>query len=142
RPDATAETFAAFQEQGWTNSGTLANPALAVQLAQAAAAYTDPLGHTTTLRPDWRGQGLTVQATDPAGNVTTDDRDANGLATATIDRLNRVTLVSYDGKGNAITITPPNLTTDQYTYNGFAEPTTHTDALNHTTTTTYDAHGN
>ena len=52
------------------------------------------------MRPDWNGQGLTDQSTDALGNVATFDRDANGLATVAIDRLNRIDQYTYDTKGN------------------------------------------
>ena len=142
RPDGSAEKFVADQEAGWTNSGTALSPAAATLLAQAASSYTDPLGNVTQSYPDWRGQGLTNQSVDALGDVTTADRDANGLATITIDQDNRVTQTSYDGSGNPVTITYPGLNTDHYTYNGFSEPLTHTDGNGHTTSYTYDGNGN
>jgi len=143
RPDGTAESFVAYQERGWTNTGTVASPTLATQLAEARGSHTDPNGHTTDLRSDWRGMGLTDQATDPDGNVATWDRDANGLATVAVDRVNRVTLSAYDAKGNVTQVTRPDLKSDLYgTYNGFAEPASHTDPNGHTATYTYDGNGN
>src|SRR5262249_53058620 len=79
RPDSTTETFAADQARGWTNSGTSGSPAAATLLAEARATDTDPNGNVTDLRPDWNGQGLTNVAVDALGNVTTYDRDSNGL---------------------------------------------------------------
>ena len=38
--------------------------------------------------------------------------------------------------------TYPDGNTDQYTYNSDSEPLTHTDANGHTTSYTYDSHGN
>ena len=74
--------------------------------------------------------GLTSQTTDALGNVTTDDRNANGLATITIDPLNRITQDAYDSKGNVTKITNPDGTTVTYgTYNSFAEPASMTDEL-------------
>ena len=142
RPDSTVEAFTAYQERGWTNSGTSGSPAAATLLAEARSTYTDPLGNVTDLRPDWNGQGLTGQAADASGNVTTYDRDANGLATIAVDRLNRISQYAYDSHGNVTTLTYADGNKDQYTYNGFAEPTTHTDANNHTTSYTYDGNGN
>ena len=67
--------------------------------------------------------GLTNQETDALGNVSTMDRDANGLATITIDPLNRITQDAYDSNGNVTKITYPDGTTTTYgTYNSFAEP--------------------
>ena len=60
--------------------------------------------------------------------MTTIDRDANGLATITVDRINRITQQAYDSKGNVTKITYPDLTTTTYgTYNSFAEPASMTD---------------
>ena len=142
RPDASAQTFLSYQERGWTNSGTSGSPAPATLLAEAAATYTDPLGNLTQLRPDWDGLGLTNQAVDPSADVTTSDRDANGLATIMIDQDNRITQYAYDGSGNPVTITYPAGNTDRFTYNAFSEPLTHTDGDGHTTSFTYDSGGN
>jgi len=142
RPDNSAEVFRSSQEAGWTNSGTSGSPAPATLLAESVARYTDPLGNVTELRPDWNGQGLTNQVTDAGGNVSTRDRDANGLATVTIDNLNRVNRYTYDSNGKPVTITYPAGNTDHFTYNSFSEPTTYTDGNGHTTTLTYDSGGN
>jgi YD repeat-containing protein len=84
RPDSTSQAFSSYQEQGWTNSGTSGSPAAATLLAEAASNSTDPNGNTSQMRPDWLGLGTTGQATDALGNVTTYDRDSNGLATVVI----------------------------------------------------------
>ena len=101
RPDSTTQAFSAYQEQGWTNSGTSGSPAPAILLAESASNSTDPNGNLSQMRPDWYGLGLTAQATDAMGNVTTNDLDSNGLATATIDQLDRVTLYEYDSLGTS-----------------------------------------
>ena len=142
RPDNTVETFRAYQESGWTNTGTSLSPAAATLLAEATANYTDPLNNQTQLLMDWNGEGLTNTAVDASGNVSTNDRDINGLATVAIDRDNRVTQKTYDSLGNPVTITYPAGNTDHYTYNSFSEPLTHTDGNGNTTSYTYDAHGN
>ena len=143
RPDSTNETFLADQVQGWTNSGTSGGPATSVLLAEASTVYTNPLGNSTNYRPDWPGMGLTNQTTDALGNVSTVDRDSNGLATITIDPMNRVTQDAYDSKGNVTKITYADLSTTLYgTYNSFAEPASMTDQLGRTTTYTYDGNGN
>jgi RHS repeat-associated protein len=142
RPDSTAEEFSAYQEQGYNTTGTSGNPAPTVLLAEDAAHYTDPNGHTTLPRPDWYGLGTTGQMTDALGDVATYDRDANGLATIVVDRLNRISQYTYDSLGNMTEEVYPDGHTDQYTYNGFSEPLTHTDANGNTYTYTYDSHGN
>jgi len=142
RPDSTAQTFSAYQEQGWTNSGTSGSPAAATLLAESAANYTDPNSNLTQMRPDWYGLGLTGQSTDAMGNVSTYDLNSNGLATAAIDQLNRIAFYNYDSLGNMTKETYPDGNTDQYSYNSFSEPLTHTDANGHETYYTYDSHGN
>lgn len=142
RPDSTSETFIAYQERGYDTSGTSGSPAPALLMAEARASHTDPNSHTTELRPDWRGMGLTNTAHDPDGNVTTLDRDANGLPTITIDRLNRVSQDAYDAKGNVTTHTYPDLNQEVTTYNSFAEPMTVKNARGYTTSFTYDVKGN
>ena len=143
RADSTTEVFSPAQLQGWTNSGTSGSPASSVLLSEVGSIYTDPLGNTTTDSPDWRGMGLTNQETDALGNVSTMDRDSNGLATITVDPLNRITQDAFDSKGNVTKITYPDGSTTTYgTYNSFAEPSSVTDQLGRITTFTYDAHGN
>jgi RHS repeat-associated protein len=142
RPDGTNQTFVSDQEQGWTNSGTSGSPATATLLAASASTYTDPNGNTTAMRPDWLGLGVVGQTTDALGDVVTNDLNSNGLATVTIDGLNRISQFTYDSLGNPVTITYPDLTTDHYTYNSDSEPLTYTDGNGHTTSYTYDSHGN
>jgi RHS repeat-associated protein len=141
-PEQASEESSAFQEQGWTNSGTAANPAPATLLAASAASFTDPNGNLNLVRPDWYGLGQPGQTTDALGNVTTNDLNSNGLATVTIDRLNRITQNQYDTHGNLTEQINPDGTTEQTTYNSFAEPLTSTDENGDTTTNTYDIHGN
>ncbi len=113
RPDATTQTFSAFQEQGWTNSGTSGSPAAGTLLAESAANYTDPNGNLTQMRPDWYGLGTTGQVTDALGDVTTNDVNSSGLATVVIDRLNRISQYQYDSLGNVTQQTYPDGSTDQ-----------------------------
>jgi RHS repeat-associated protein len=141
--NSTTETFSAAQEQGWTNSGTSGSPAAATLLAEVGSTFTDALSEVTTLRPDWRGMGLTDQSVDALSNVSTYDRDANGLATIAIDPMDRITQYAHDSKGNVTKITYPDLSTVTYgTYNSFAEPASMTNQLGGITTYTYDSHGN
>jgi YD repeat-containing protein len=142
RPDATTQTFTAYQERGYNTSGTSGSPAPAILLAEARASSTDPRAYTTDLRMDWRGLGLVEQMTDPALYVATSDRDANGLATISVDRLNRISLDKYDSNGNVLTHTYADGNTEAFTYNGFSEPLTDTDARGNTRSYSYDGHGN
>ncbi len=146
RPDSSTEEFFPGQEAGFTNSGTSGGGTAAVLLATSASTYTDPNSNTTSVLPDWNGQGLTNVAVDPLGNVASFDRIGSGasmgLATVTIDRLNRIDKYTYDSKGNITQHTYPDLNYDQYSYNSFAEVTQFTDANNHVYTYDYDSHGN
>ena len=141
-PDLATEEFSAFQEQGWTNSGTSGSPAPAMLFGAAVASYTNPNGNTTAIRPDWYGLGTTGVAVDALGDVSTDDVNSNGLPTISIDPLNRITTFSYDSHGNLTGDTYADGTSDAYTYNSFAEPLTSTNAAGYTTHYTYDGNGN
>jgi RHS repeat-associated protein len=142
RPDGTTETFVPYQERGYNTTGTSGSPAPATLLAESRATHTDPNSHTTDLRSDWGGLGLTNQATDPDGNVTSLDLNSNGLAAVAVDRLNRIDQYTYDSNGNVTNHTYPDLNSDQYTYNSFPEPLTHTDPNSHITSYVYDGNGN
>ena len=143
RADSTTQKFSAAEEQGWTNTGTSGSPATPTLLALVGSTATDPLGNVTTSRPNWSGFGLTNQTVDALGNVTTVDRNANGLATITIDPMNRITQDAYDTKGNVTKVVKPDGSTVAYgAYNSFAEPSSTTDELGRITTYTYDSHGN
>ena len=110
-------------------------------LAESATTYTDPNGNAYQMRPDWWGLGQLGQATDPYGNVSANDLNANGLPNVSIDALERITQYNYDSLGNPTKITYPDLTNDQYTYNSYSEPLTHTDGNGHTTSYTYERNG-
>jgi len=142
RPDASTEEFSAFQEQGWTNSGTSGSPAPVALLAASAATYTDPNGNVTSLRPDWYGLGMPGVAVDALGDVATDDLNSSGLPIVAIDQVNRISQYTYDSKGNITTYTYPDLSTNYYTYNTDSEPLTFTNENNYVTSYTYDGHGN
>ena len=102
RPDSTSESFTNDQEAGWTNSGTSLSPAPSTLLAVAASSYTSPNSNTTSVQPDWMGMGLPGNVIDPLGNDQLYDRDANGLATVTVDQVNRNVQYAYDSKGNPV----------------------------------------
>ncbi len=97
RPDSTTESIAPYERQGWVapGSGTIGSPAAPTLLAVAAASYTDPNAHTTTLRSDWYGLGQTAEAVDALGDVATTDINAKGMATVAIDPLNQISQFSY-----------------------------------------------
>ncbi|WP_337175134.1 RHS repeat-associated core domain-containing protein [Paludisphaera sp.] len=142
RPDLTTEAFTPYQAQGLGTSTNSASPGPATLMAEAVAKYVDPRGYARDLRPDWTGMGLVNQKTDPDGYVSTSYRDANGLATVAIDRLNRATRFAYDSKGNVVTLTYADRNSETFSYNGFSQVTAHTDARGKTTSYTYDVKGN
>ena len=142
-PESATEEFSAFQEQGWTNSGTSGSPAAATLFAAAAASYTDPNGNTTSILPDWYGLGTAGVTVDALGDVDTNDVNANGLVINSIDPLNRIDQYTYDSHGNVTAHTFPDGTSETYgTYNSFAEPASFTNAAVDTTYYTYDSNGN
>jgi RHS repeat-associated protein len=142
RPDSSSETFAGYQVRGYDTSGTSGSPAPAILLAEAAATHTDPRGNATDLRTDWRGLGVVNQLVDPDGYIATRNLDTNGLATVTIDRLNRISRDQYDSKGNVTKHTYPDDNTEEFAYNSFAQVTQHKNARGYFTTYTYDGEGN
>lgn len=142
RPDATTQAFKAYQVRGFDTTGTSGSPAPATLLAEARATHTDPRGNSSDVRLDWRGLGRPNQFTDPAGNVATADVDANGLATAVIDRINRISRYQYDSKGNVTKQTLPDGNYQDLTYNGFSQVTSIRNERGKFTTLTYDAEGN
>ncbi len=142
QPDGTTETFTNDQESGWTNTGTSGSPAAATLLAEATSTYTSPNGNTTTLRPDWAGLGQTGVQIDALGDVVTNDLNSNGLATVTIDQVNRVTSYVYDSHGNMGTEVYADGNYIAYTYNSDAEPLTYRNADGNTYNYTYNSGGN
>ena len=140
-PDSSTQLFSAYQEQGWTNSGTSGSPATATLLAQAVASYTDPNGYASQLAFDWMGLGQVVQSTDALGDVTTYDVSNLGLATVAIDPLDRITQFAYNSSGDVTEEIYPDGTDDTYTYNSDSEPLTSTNADGKTTTYTYNGNG-
>ena len=85
--------------QGWTNSGTSGSPAASVLLAEVGSIYTDPLGNVTTYQPRLARHGPDQSDDRRPGQRDHVDRNANGLATITIDPLNRITQDAYDSQG-------------------------------------------
>ena len=130
-------------DQHWHIHQHEATPAL---LAAATSSYTDPNGNVTNQLPDWNGQGLTNVYIDALGNVASYDRIATGqstgLATVTIDSVNRISQYVYNSQGEMTLLTNPDLTTEQYSYNSFSEATQYTDENGHVYTYTYDSKGN
>ncbi len=141
-PESASEQFSAFQEQGWTDSGTISSPTPATLFASAASSFTNPNGNTTSVLPDWYGLGTAGVTVDALGDIATNDVNANGLVVNNIDPLNRISQFGYDTHGNMTSHVFPDYTTETYTYNSYAEPLTYTNANNATSDFTYDSNGN
>ena len=151
RPDGSTEQFKALQLQALCDAGqcTAGGPGAALLAAEAVADYTDPRGNAWDTRLDWWGFGTTTQVTDPeaqasqpADHMTVYHRDSNGVMSQATDRLSRNHYFTLDAKGNPTKITNPDLTTRQFQYNSFSQPTQQTNELGKVTTATYDAAGN
>ena len=93
RPDSTSETFPTTRNRAGRTAG-LRSPAAATLLAQAGGTYKSPNGNATTIQPDWLGMGLAGNVIDALGDDQLFDRNANGLATVTVDQVNRNTQFS------------------------------------------------
>ena len=142
RADGTTQLVSADQEQGWTNSGTSGSPASATLLAEAATTYTTPNTNSIQFRPDWMGLGQARPGHRPVRGRDDQRPECQRLAECHGQRPQPDHQYDYDGLGNATTITYPDLTNDQYTFNRDSEPLTHTDGNGHTTSYSYDGHGN
>jgi hypothetical protein len=65
------------------------------------------LGNTSDFRADWRGLGLAGQTTDPDGNIASDNRDANGLATVRYTKGSRVDVEGSSKETSVLMGRPP-----------------------------------
>lgn len=152
-PDSTATGFAAAQEAGLVNpasgTGTSGSPA-SPYITQFAYGYiTDELSHQHIATFDRFGNPLI--STSALGFTTTVVRNANGQITQMTQPdpdgagalAAPVTSYTYDAKGNVTQITYPDSSYETWTYHSTLNvPLTHTDQRGHTTTNTYDSHGN
>jgi RHS repeat-associated protein len=110
------------------------------QLAQ----ITDPTGNTTSYQHD--AQGRKTQETDPLGNITKYTYDSDGyLLTTTKSRVvagqtqNLATTNTVDADGNVLSVTDPLGYVSQNTWTPQKLLSTQTDALGRVTKYTYDA---
>jgi len=110
---------------------------------------TDPAGKTTAFTYNARSQVATI--TDVRGKVTSYGYDAEGNLTSLVTPLGKTTTMGYDASGRMIWRTDPRGNTGganpenfrtHLTYNGFDQPVTVTDPLDHVTTHGYDPVGN
>ena len=126
-----------------TSGQTLSTPSAAV------GQYVDGLGKTWTFKTNRFGQ-VTV-ATDPLGNVTTQEYNADGqpirLTGADPDGsgslTSPITKYGYSSSGDLVVLYNPDLTSKSWTYSsGLHLPLTQTDEVSRVTTMTYDTYGN
>jgi RHS repeat-associated protein len=80
--------------------------------------------------------------TEPDGNATTYQYDADNRLTRETNAAGDVTTTTYDGVGNVITVTAPNLNVTTNTYNSLNRIIQVTDSVGLLSTSTYDPVGN
>src|SRR5487761_1699134 len=106
---------------------------------------TDANNNTTSLQTDVFGNPLV--ATDPYGNKTTWQRDANGLVTQLTEPppvpgdAAPVTNYTLDGMGNVTSATGAHPSYGTYVFNTFGEWTGFTNSQNDVWTRSFDTHG-
>jgi RHS repeat-associated protein len=98
---------------------------------------TDPVGNTTTLSYDARGN--LMQTTDARGNTTKFTRNGTGLVTAMQDAAGNVTNMTYDSLGNLVSLTNPLGQKGQLSYDGASRLIASLDALGRTSTLAYNS---
>lgn len=122
--------------------------------------FTDEIGSTSTVVRD--ELGLVSSVTDPLGNITKEEYDADSRPSKTIDPLGRATSTSYDsagrpilftdargfklvkeydGVGNLVSFKDKNGAETKYAYDANSRLLTTTDPLKKVTTATRDALG-
>lgn len=96
----------------------------------------DPSGVSTSRIYDDNSQLI---STTSAGTTRTNQFDAAGRVTASVDGLNRAVLSTYDAAGRLVTMTLPNGGVYSYGYDARGNRTRVTDPLNQTTLYRYDS---
>ncbi|MGC4013393.1 MAG: RHS repeat-associated core domain-containing protein [Luteolibacter sp.] len=90
----------------------------------------------------WDDQhGRMVKSTDPSGQVTTFEHDADNRVTRALIDGTQVVKNTYDGLGHRTEMLDVDAGKTTMTYNGFGEVASTKNARNQTTTTTYDSLG-
>jgi RHS repeat-associated protein len=122
--------------------GTSSNPAPVVRPAELIARFTDGNGHETRFTTDRFGDETTN--IDALGRQTTTERDIDSNATRITRPNGAVTSMTYDVRGNLLTLTEESITaTTRLTYEAtFNQITSVTDANGNATTVNYDVKGN
>ncbi|HUG89822.1 MAG TPA: Ig-like domain-containing protein, partial [Planctomycetaceae bacterium] len=151
--DLQTQGFTAWQTRGLPDlsvEGTPQNPAPLFYASSMLATVTDPLDRTSEYHFD--RFGFVTFYSDPLGNVTTWQRNSDGLATvltqpdadgagSTYSAL--VTQFQYDQNQNLTQITFADSTTQSWVFDtSLNQPTSFTDELGRTTDYTLSATGN
>ncbi len=128
-----------------TAAGTGGTPPAVILVENVQATTTDGNGKVTTYTVNPFGSPLT--ATDPLSQTTRTVYDSNNLPTQITRPNGSIVSMTYDTRGNRLTLTeqndPNGPATTTYTYEPvFNQVTSISDPLNHTTTIDHDAHGN
>jgi RHS repeat-associated protein len=121
--------------------GTRANPAPIIKSENASAFITDGQGNVTHFILDTFGH--VISQTDALGQITTTQRNTNGLPTRISRPNGAVTTMTYDSKGNLLTTTDPLGAVTTFTYEPiFNQVKTIRDPKGNITTINYDVNGN
>ncbi|HEV8719169.1 MAG TPA: tandem-95 repeat protein [Candidatus Binatia bacterium] len=145
RPGGETRSLVSAKLQGLPNAGigqgSPTNPAPIVTSENASVSSTDGRGNSHFFTLDSLGQVISQR--DALGQVTTIQRDANGLPTRIVRPNNAMTTMTYDSKGNLLTTTDPMGATTTFTYEPtFNQAKTIRDPKGNTTTINYDIKGN
>ncbi|MGH7194932.1 MAG: hypothetical protein ACREJM_15565, partial [Candidatus Saccharimonadales bacterium] len=141
-----ASTSAVSEQNYGYGSTSHTNPYAAVLTSSVVPSTTDANQNTSEYQSDPFGDPLSE--TDPYGNVTTIQRNSNGLPTQitltpqATGQQSPVTTISYDTMGNETSATGAQPTYGTWTYNTFGEWETFTDITGKEWVRTFDSHGN
>jgi RHS repeat-associated protein len=91
-----------------------------------------------TTQFSYDGASRPVATTDPLGNVSRIEYDANGSVTATVDALGRRTTMTYDSLGRLVATTFANGSTIATSYDANGNTSTETDPAGRVTSHVYD----
>jgi RHS repeat-associated protein len=148
-PEGEVRHVAPTAVQGLVNlaggGGTVVNPAPLTASGAVVATTTDGAGHSSFATLNRLGSP--TRSEDAVGRVTQTIRDANNLPTQITRPNNSVVTMTYDTRGNLLTVTeqndPNGPATTTFTYDPvFNQVTSIKDARNNTTNIGLDAQGN
>lgn len=109
-------------------------------IIQSIRDYNGSLQNSITYSYDVKGSQTSV--TDPLGNITNYDYNADGYLTRVTNSLGNSSSYTYDNRGNKLTETDENGNTNTYSYDLLDRMVAVTDPLGNTIKYAYDANGN